>query len=312
MKGRIFLSGSIAYDYLMQFDGFFNKVILKEHLNHLNIAFIGKNKVMHFGGCGTNIGYTLKMLDESPLIYGVAGKDFNEYNKWLKSNHIDTSYIGIDPDNFTASAYILTDKKENQITFFAPGAMKSFKYEKKLLKKDLKSIKLAILSPDICERTVRLAKMLISAQIPYFFDPGQVIHVYSLKDLKFLLKNAYGLIANHYEVKLLCKRLGLKVNDITKHVDIFVETLGAKGSILRMNGEKIKIPVCKPKRLLDPTGCGDAFRAGLLAGLSKGYDPIKACKMGALTSAYVIENTGTQKHSFSMKEFSERYKKNFK
>lgn len=310
MKGKIFVSGSIAYDFIMKFEGFFHDAILKEHLEDLDLAFVGKDRKMHFGGCGGNIAYSLSLLDEKPFLYGLAGKDFDEYGKWLKKNKISTEYIGRDPNEFTAAAYILTDRKENQITIFSSGAMESFKYEKKLLKKDLKGIKYAILSPDICERTVRLAKTLISAKIPYFYDPGQLIHAFKQKDLEFLCKNAYGFIANSYETKLLKERLKSKLT-IIDNIKIFVETLGKRGCKLKANSKTYKIPAVKPKRSIDPTGCGDAFRSGVLAGLCEGFNAKKACQMGALLATYNIENSGTQNHAFTKQQFYKRYKENF-
>lgn len=311
MNGKILVSGSIAYDYIMQYDGIFKDAILMEHLDHLNVAFTAKNRVREFGGCAGNIAYSLSLLGEKSLLYGVAGSDFEEYKKWLVKNGINVDFIGIDNEKLTATAYVLTDNNENQLTIFSPGAMESVSSEKKLSNEDLESIRIAILSPDICERTVRLGRQLVEAGISYFFDPGQMTPHFKKEDLRFLLKNAFVFIANHYEVKLLCDRLNIKIKDITGYVDIFIETLGAKGSLVRMkdSSKEIEIPAVIPRSLADPTGCGDAFRAGLLSGLNSGADSMEACKKGALVAAYAIEKAGTQKHHFTMDEFNERLAK---
>lgn len=311
MTKRVLISGSIAYDFIMKYDGLFEKAILKEHLNNLNVAFTASKRKMDFGGCSPNIAYGIKLLGGNPIIYGVAGRDFNEYKKRLNDLNITTQLISISKGFFTASANILTDKNGNQITIFSPGAMRDSSCEKKLLKKDLKIFERAILSPDTCERTVRLAKKLIKTNVPYIFDPGQMTPAFKVTDLQFLLRNAEGLIANEYEVKLLCRRLKISLRELTNMVDYFIETQGEKGSILMVNGSRVVIPAVRANKIVDPTGCGDAFRSGLLVGLLRGFDLEKACKMGALMATYSIENSGTQNYRFTVSEFSKRFKENF-
>lgn len=311
MRKKIFVSGSIAYDYIMRYNGTFSDAFLSEHLEHINIAFTARNKVLHYGGCGGNIAYSLSMLDVNPLLYGVVGSDFGNYEKRLKRNKVSTRHIGKSSEDFTATAYVLTDDKENQLTFFAPGAMESIKDEITLNEVDLLDIEIAILSPDVCARTIELAHKLKEAEIPYIFDPGQMTPAFELEDLKFLLDSAFGFIANHYEVELLCNRLNINTDDIVNRVPIFIETKGEKGAILRKGSETHKIPIAKPEQMVDPTGCGDAFRAGLLFGIMKGLDHVKACKAGALAAAYVIENSGTQSHNFKFKHFAKRFEENF-
>ena len=228
---RILVSGSIAYDYIMRYEGVFKDAILKEHLEHLNVAFTAKTRTREFGGCGGNIAYSLSLLGMEPLLYGVAGSDFDDYSEKLVNDGVDVDFVGRDSEKLSATAYILTDNNENQITIFSPGALESASCERALNADDLKNVSYAILSPDICERTVKLAHTLVNADVPYFFDPGQMTPAFSLDDLRFLLENAYGFIANHYEVKLLCERLGIKVDDIKGFVNIFIETLGKKGNL---------------------------------------------------------------------------------
>lgn len=311
MAKQILVSGSIAYDFIMKYDGLFEKALLADHLHNLNLSLTACERKMDFGGCSTNIAYGIKLLGGNPLIYGTAGTDFDEYEDRLRNLDVETKYIGRSKEEFTASAHILTDKKENQITIFSPGAMTDLSCDKKLLKKDLGVLDRAILSPDTCERTINLANLLIEAGVPYIFDPGQMTPAFSLKDLRFLLKNAQGFIANEYEVKLVCKQLKIGVRDIVAMVDYFVETKGEKGAVLRYNGSKVLIPVVHARKIVDPTGCGDAFRSGLLIGLSRGYEFEKACKMGALVATYSVENPGTQNYRFTFNEFSKRFKKSF-
>jgi adenosine kinase len=250
---RILVSGSIAYDYIMQYEGVFKDALLKEHLDHLNVAFTAKNRVREFGGCGGNIAYSLSLLGENPILFSVAGSDFDEYEKWLHGNNVDVDFVGRDSEKLTATAYVLTDKRENQITIFSPSAMESTSCEKDLSDSELNGVSLAILSPDICERTARLAHSLVDAGVPYFFDPGQMTPAFSKEDLRFLLENAHGFIANHYEVKLLCDRLDINLDDIVKYVDIFIETLGEKGSVLRMKDDIVEIVAVSPCKVADPT-----------------------------------------------------------
>ena len=326
----------------MKYDGLFKNALLKDHLHNLNVAFLASTREMDFGGCSPNIAYGIKMLGGDPLIYGVAGNDFSRYTDRLADLGIDTNYIGISEDFLTASAHILTDKKGNQITIFSPGAMTDNSSERKLSSKDLKLVGRAILSPDTCDRTLRLAKVLIAAGVPYIFDPGQMTPAFTVKDLRFLLKNAEGFIANEYEVKLFCKRLGVSVAEISVMVasatsgatsvaasacsvassttsvvaGYFIETRGEKGSVLRYgtsdsrnhddyshinrDSREIFIPAVRAKKVIDPTGCGDAFRAGFLVGLSRGYSLEKACHLGAELGARAVESRGTQNYSIAL------------
>jgi len=295
---KILVSGSIAFDYIMNYSGIFKDAILKKNLGNLNVSFTGINKKKFYGGCGANIAYNMSLFKNSynvePVLFGVAGGDFTDYSVWLKKCGINFNFVGIDKEGFTACAYILTDKKENQITIFSPGAMENVKAEKPLTNAVLGKFKFAILSPDITERTYRLAKKLVHAKVPYFFDPGQMTPAFKMIELKFLIENAYGFIANSYEVKLMCERLGIAKTLLKKKFKIFIETLGANG--VEFNGKKI--PAYKPKRIVDPTGCGDAFRGGFLAGLCANLSVEESCKIGMKIASKKIETEGTQNHKF--------------
>lgn len=314
----MFVSGSIAYDYIMKYEGVFKDALLKKNLGNLNVSFTGKNKKMFYGGCGANICYNFALFGGhgksglEAMLFGVAGKDFKQYWEKLKQDGVNCALVGIDESGFTASAYVLTDRHENQITIFSPGAMENKKAEKVLSNKMLKSLEYAILSPDICERTARLGRKLNAAGVRWFFDPGQMTHVFKIDDLKFLTEKAYGIIANSYEIKLLSSRLKIPENKLKTGLNNLIETLGKDGlKIYQKNKKPVCLKAVKPKKIIDPTGCGDAFRGGLLAGLARGLKLEEACKIGVLCATYKIEKSGTQNHKFNLAEFRTRYKKAF-
>ena len=309
---KVLVSGSIAFDYLMKFEGFFKDFLLQKDLDSLNISFTGIDKKMHYGGCGANICYSFALFggkNIQSILYGIVGKDFKQYGEKLTKDGVNCKFIGTNNDKFTASAYILTDNKENQITIYSPGPSEKHKSEEKL---NYKEFDYAILSPDICDRTVRIAKKITDTHVPWFFDPGQMTHVFKLDDLKYLVKNALGIIVNSYELKLLYTRLKISEKNLKATVGILIETLGKDGiKIFGKNKKEVHINAVKPKKIIEPTGCGDAFRGGLLAGLSDGLKLKDACKIGVLTATYKIETQGTQNHKFNSREFCERYKKAF-
>lgn len=322
MRDRIFVSGSIAYDYIMQYMGEFKNAFLKDHLHDLNVSFSAHNKRRHFGGCGGNIAYSLSLLDGKVDLYGVAGKEFEGYKDWFIKNGIGLDLIGLDKDKFTATCYILTDQTQKQITTFCPGAMESDDCAVELTEEYLKTVRFALLSPEICRRTAKLGEIFKEAGVPYFLDPGQMTAEYTVIQLKELLENAYGFIANSYEVELTCDILHITRDELASKVNIFIETMGKDGSKISVkieNGEnnssetrrEIQIPRAIPHQAIDPTGCGDAFRSGVLSGLRQGFDPEKACKMGAVVAAYSIETEATQLHKFTLDEFWARYEENF-
>lgn len=313
MSKQIFVSGSIAYDFIMNYEGTFKEAILADNLDNLHVSFVAENKRQDFGGCGCNIAYNLRLLGRYPIIlYGVAGKDFKKYKERLLKNRIKTDFIGINPDDSTATAYLLTDKSENQITIFSPGAMTSLKHQIKIEEKDLDTIQLAILSPDVCKRSFELGKKFAKHQIPFIFDPGQMAHAFKNNELEFLMEHADLIIANSYEVSILAKRLSVDREKMLQKYNAFIETLGEKGSNIHMKGEKIHINATKPVKIVDPTGCGDAFRGGFLSGYFKKLDLVKCAKIGSVLAAYAMEHSGTQSHKFTLQEFSRRYKKTYK
>lgn len=311
MHKTILISGSIAYDFIMEYDGVFQDALLADHLHDLNIAFTATTRTMFFGGCAPNIAYGMTLLGENPFIYGVAGTDFDRYEQQLRAYELTTRYIGRSTTTLTASAQILTDKNDNQITIFAPGAMNDLSCDKQLAHKDYSLIERAILSPDTCKRTISLAKELTANHIPYIFDPGQMTPAFDAQDLRKLITHAEGLIANSYEVRLIQKTLAVTKKQLADMVSFFIETKGKQGSMLHQSDITTTIPAVKPAKIKDPTGCGDAFRSGLLVGLLRNYSYEKACKLGSLVAAYAIEYTGTQQYRFTTKNFNQRFEATF-
>ncbi len=305
---NILITGSIAYDNIMFFDGEFKDSIILKNIDHLSISFLAKSRKTFFGGCAPNIAYTLSLLQEKPLIVGIAGYDFTEYEKWLSKNKISTKNIIIDQNNPTAAAYILDDKNQNQITIFSPGSMNNLKVCKDLKHCDLQKIDLAIISPDLPDRMISMAKDLKKNNIPYIFDPGQALSSLSKKDLIFIANGAKGIIANEYETSLLEKILRMPIEKIADLTLFFVVTLGEKGCIYYHKNIRKKIPAIKGLKIKDVTGCGDAFRSGFLHAYVHDKSLEDCCKIANTVASFVIETIGTQNHKFTYSEFIFRLK----
>jgi len=307
-KNKIAVSGSLAYDYIMNFPGFFSQHILPSEIHNLNLSFTLNSLRRSFGGTAGNIAYNLSLLGEKPLIFGVAGFDFAEYHAWLKKNKIATDFILEVKGDKTASAYIITDQADNQLAAFYPGPLPKNYVSSKLLKNKLD---LAIISPDDKGRMLAYAALYKARKIPYIFDPGQALIAFTTAELKKIVFQAEVLIGNDYEIKILLDRLKTNLEELTKKIKILVITKGAQGSEIYNNNKKIIIKPAKPKNTSDPTGAGDAYRAGFIKGLINGLD-LKTCgQLGGLVSVYTVEKAGTQTHSFTLKDFKLRYLKNY-
>jgi len=302
-KKKILVVGSIAYDHVMQFEGHFSEVIMP---NNYNIALTAADRHVYMGGCGGNICYNLKLLGEKPMLFTTVGTDFKDYRGWLEQLDIDIDGIFECEKSLTASAFIVTDNDQNQMTFFDPGAMHKCGMSESIDKLDKSDISWAIISPDKPSRMITIASECKEAGIPYIFDPGQQIGVFEKEDLLIAIKSARVLILNQYEQKLMVKKLGISGAKLSKMVPFYIETHGEKGCSIITKDRTYEVDAVKPKQLADPTGCGDAFRAGLLCGLNNGKSIKDACKMGALAATYSIEEFGTQLHSFTKDEFEER------
>ena len=331
MKNNIIVCGALAYDCIMDFPGKFSEHILAEKTHILNLSFTVNGVKESFGGTGGNIVYNLAMLGEKPKLIAVAGKDFSKYASWLKKNKINVSGVKIVKDELTASAYIMTDKDDNQITAFYPGSKEItpliplYKGDRSLLQKEAclrrqgqgRLNTLAIIAPDIVARMLEYAKIFKQNHIPYIFDPGQQINNYSAEELKYSIRGAKMLIGNDYEIQSILNKLKLKLNALEKFVEILVITRGGKGAEiynkdnLPAQAGKIIVPAAKKKAIVDPTGAGDAFRAGFIKGMIMGWPLVKCSRLAMVVSAYAVENQGTQNHRFTWKEIKKRYRENY-
>jgi adenosine kinase len=299
----------MAYDTIMVFHDRFKNHILPDKVHILNVSFLVPVMRREYGGCAGNIAYNLKLLDEEPLIMATVGHDFEPYMQWLSQTGLSREYIRILDNHYTGQAYITTDEDDNQITAFHPGAMNSSHLNS--VPTDRNDITIGIVSPDGRDGMLLHAEQFAELDIPFIFDPGQGMPMFNGEELIKFLDQATWAIVNDYESELLQQRTGLSLEQIAERVETLIVTMGAQGSKIFTHGQCIDIPAAKTKALLDPTGCGDAYRAGLLYGLMNEYDWDITGRIASLMGAIKIEHNGTQNHAFDMDTFRERYHENF-
>lgn len=302
------ICGSMAYDTIMVFQDKFKHHILPEQVHILNVSFLVPELRREYGGCAGNIAYNLKLLGAEPLIMATVGKDFTPYSQWLAYCGIPQDFIKVLDNNYTAQAYITTDLDDNQITAFHPGAM-SFSHENTV--PGDRGIKLGIVSPDGKDGMLQHADQFVEAGIPFIFDPGQGMPMFDGAELLAFVEKATWVTLNDYEAQLMQERTGLSPEEIARKVEALVITKGASGSLIYTGGGVIEIPSARPAAALDPTGCGDAYRAGLIYGLLEGLDWPTIGRIASLMGAIKVETYGTQNHSFTPHGFKERYRENF-
>ena len=302
------ICGSIAYDNIMVFPDSFKNHILPEQIHILNVAFLVPEMRREFGGCALNIAYNLKLLGEDPLPMGTAGSDFNPYREWLERWSIRQDHIRVLDDVFTAQAFITTDLDDNQITAFHPGAM-NLSHLNRIA--DAADITVAMVSPDGRQGMVEHARDLAGDGIPFVFDPGQGLPMFDGTELREFIEQATWVTVNDYEWQLLKERTGWDIGEVAQRVEALIVTRGDKGSIISTPTERLEIPPAAPSAVVDPTGCGDAYRAGLLYGLMRGLDWRTTGRIASLMGALKIESHGTQNHRFTKQEFAERYRASF-
>lgn len=305
----ITVTGSLAFDHIMDYAGRFADNIMPDKIHKINLSFLLSNLNKQKGGTAGNIAYTLSLLKTPVSIFAPVGEDFDEYLTFLKDSGVDTSNIRIIPDKKTASAFIMTDKDDNQITGFYPGAMEA---ASSLSLKDLApKPTFVIISPNDPKAILKYASESQQMQIPYVLDIGMQLPALGKEQINEMLQDAEILIGNDYEISLLKEKTSLSDEQILHQVKVFITTLGKQGSIIQTKDQKIAISAAKPTQVLDPTGAGDAYRSGFLAGYLKKFD-LKTCgQMGSVASCYVVEEYGTTNHRFSLQEFVKRYKDNF-
>lgn len=306
---NIYISGSMAYDRIMDFPGRFSDHILPDKIHILNVCFTVNGMIEKFGGTAGNIAYSLSLLDEKPTIIATMGKDYHGYFDWLKKNKISVEGIKIIDNEFTASAYITTDKADNQITGFNPGAMKYPSEYKIKGTNPEKSI--GLIGPGNLQDMVEYARIFKSKGINYICDPGQSLTQWNGNDLREWIDGSMILITNDYEMELIMKMTGMDKKGLLGLTKTIITTLGEVGSLISTSDTEIEIPAAKISDIVDPTGAGDAYRAGLLKGLIMGKGIEIAAKMGAVAAAYAVENYGTQGHYYTYNDFLKRYRSNF-
>jgi len=305
---KTLVTGSMAFDTIMEFEDQFKNHILPEQTHILNVCFLvpSMNRVM--GGCAGNIAYTLKLLGGDPHIMATVGEDFAPYMRWLEKNELPTAGIKTIEDSFTAQAFITTDSDNNQIIAFHPGAM-NFAHQNKVT--DIAGIELGIVGPDGRDAMIEHSAQFSQAKIPFFFDPGQGLPMFEGSDILTFLDQATYAIVNDYESEMMLEKTGLSLEELAEKVEALIITRGDKGSEIYTDGVKINIASAPISEAVDPTGCGDAYRAGVLYGLSQGLD-WKACgQLGSLCGAIKIEQSGTQNHVFNRESFAQRYQQAF-
>ena len=293
------ICGSIAYDTIMNFEGKFADQILPEQIHILNVAFLVPTMRREFGGCAGNIAYNLRLLEDNPLIMATVGDDFGAYAAWLDSNNISSAHIKKIPNSFTAQAFITTDLDDNQITAFHPGAMNE-SYQNSV--SDTKEVSLAIIAPDGRDGMFKHAKECFDAGIPFLFDPGQGLPMFNGEELLGFIEMADYLALNDYEAEMLQEKTGLNLEALASKVKALIVTLGANGSHIYAEGQRFEIPPVKADEVVDPTGCGDAYRAGLLYGISRDWDWPTCGRLASVMGAIKIGSRGGQNHKPSKEQ----------
>ncbi|MBI5943005.1 MAG: carbohydrate kinase family protein [Chloroflexi bacterium] len=305
----ILITGSVAYDYLMTFPGLFKEQILPERLASISLSFLVDSMSKQRGGIAPNIAYSMALLGGRPQVMATVGEDFGDYRAWLESKGVDTTLMKVVPGLFTASFFATTDQASAQIASFYPGAMGVASTQSL---KDLASKPdLVIVSPNAPDAMMKFPAECRELGIKYLYDPSQQVLRLEGSELARDMEGAYFLFCNDYEFGLISKKTGWNLDQILEHVKVLVITRGKDGADLYMSGESIHIPTVPEDEIVDPTGVGDAFRGGFLAGYSSGLDWKLCGEIGSLAAVYCLEQRGPQSHSYTREEFVARFRKHF-
>lgn len=302
------ICGSVAFDTIMVFQDRFKEHILPDKIHMLNVSFLVPQMRREFGGCAGNIAYNLSLLGDRGYPMATAGRDFAPYAEWMKQVGVPTDYVRIVESEHTAQGFVTTDLDDNQIWAFHPGAMQHAHLNKV---SDAGDISIGIVAPDGRDGMLQHAAQFSAAGIPFIFDPGQGLPMFGGEELRAFIAQATWVAVNDYEWQLLQDRTKLSARDIASQVKALIVTRGAEGSTIYTQDREIVIPAAKPAAIVDPTGCGDAYRAGLLHGLLHGLDWETTGRIASLLGAIKIESRGTQNHKFSLADFSARYRESF-
>lgn len=302
------ICGSYAYDTIMVFQDHFKNHILPDKTHMINVSFLVPNMRREFGGCAGNIAFNLKMLGGKALPMATVGSDFGPYAEWMDNHGLSRKHIKIIDEAYTGQAFITTDKDDNQITAFHPGAM-SYSHTNSVA--DAKGVTIGIVSPDGRDGMIQHAADFHKAGIPFIFDPGQGMPMFDGANLRTFIEQAAWVTVNDYEAEMLQQRTGWSPHEIAEKVRAYIVTRGPQGSFIYTRNHRIEIPAATPKELIDPTGCGDAYRAGLLYGLMHELDWETTGRIASLMGAIKIEHPGTQNHHFERAQFARRFKESF-
>jgi adenosine kinase len=304
---KLVVTGSIAFDYLMSFPGKFTEHLLPEHMHRVSLSFLVDTMDKRRGGCAPNIAYTLALLGERPLVMATAGQDFGDYRAWMEAAGIDTTYVKMVPDRFTASFFCSTDQASNQIASFYTGAMANAGELSFRTIPGLKGDGLVIISPNDPDAMVQYAQECSTLGIRYIWDPGQQCARMDGTQLGEGLSGAFMVIVNDYEFELLRQKTGMSEKDVQDEVEVLVITRGEKGCSVFADGVQKDVPAVPPVRIEDPTGVGDAFRGGFMKGLATGASYEECARLGSVAATYALEHLGGTSHAYSLDEFKARY-----
>jgi adenosine kinase len=310
-EGRVLVTGSLAFDQIMDFPGHFKDHILPEKIHQISISFLVKEFRKQRGGCSGNIAYSLALLGERPSIVAAAGSDFGDYRRWLIEQGVDVAAIAVHEDLVTASCFITTDQADNQITGFFPGAMRRAK-DLSLAAAAGEGARLAVIAPDDPEAMLRHCREARQAGLPFVFDPSFQVIALDGEALAEAARGARAVIVNDYEFAVFREKTGREGEALFELADLWVVTYGEKGSrILLPGGGTIAVPAARARQVVDPTGAGDAYRGGFVAGLLR-EAPLEVCgRMGSVAGVYAVECYGTQAHHYTRDDFWRRYRDNF-
>jgi adenosine kinase len=305
---KLIVTGSIAFDYLMQFPGKFTDHILSEHLQRVSLSFLVDSMDKRRGGCAPNIAYTLALLGERPYLVATAGQDFKEYDEWLQATGVDTSHVRHVPDKFTASFFCSTDTENNQIASFYIGAMAN---ASELSLRTIHEPGLVIISPNDPGAMVQYAEECRAMGVSFIFDPSQQCARLSGDELRDGISGARLVICNDYEFELIRQKTGMDERQLLQQASALVITRGEDGCSVYESPARVDVPAMTPHRIVDPTGVGDAFRGGLMKGMAVGKSLKECAQLGTVAATYALEHLGGQSHAYTIKEFTDRYMQYF-